>query len=57
LYIERPVDTAPGKINWCQIWLGNTQGVRILQLAWCIPRLSADIFAHVILETYLEATR
>ena len=26
-----------GKINWCQTWLGNTQGVRFSQLALCIP--------------------
>ena len=42
-----------GEINWCQTWLGNTQGVRFSQLALCIPRSSADIFTHSILEKYL----
>ena len=37
------VDTALGKINWCQTGLGNTQGVLVL----CIPRSSADIFTHI----------
>jgi len=44
LYIEWPIDTASGKINWCQTWLGNTQGVRFSQLTF-------------ILENYLGATR
>ena len=46
-----------GKINWCQTWLGNTQGVRFSQFALCIPRSSADIFTHIILGKYLEATQ
>ena len=36
---------------------GNTQRVRFSQLALCIPRSSADIFTHSILEKYLGATR
>ena len=39
-----------GKINWCQTWLGNTQGVRFSQLAMCIPPSSADIFTHLYWE-------
>jgi len=35
-----------GKINWCQTWLGNTQGVRFSQLALCILQSSAYIFTH-----------
>ena len=46
-----------GKIDWCQTWLGNTQGVRFSQLALCIPRSSADIFTHSILEKYLGVKR
>ena len=46
-----------GEINWCQTWLGNTQGVRFSQLASCIPRSSADIFTHSILEKYLGDAR
>jgi len=45
------------EINWCQTWLGNTQGVRFSQLALCKPRSSADIFTHTALEKYLGATR
>ena len=52
-----PLTLPQGKINWCQTWLGNTQGVRFSQLALCIPRSSADIFTHSILEKYLGATR
>ena len=33
--IKWPVDTTPGKINWCQTRLGNTQGVGISQFALC----------------------
>ena len=51
-----PLTPTRGEINWCQTWLGNTQGVRFSQLALCIPRSSADIFTHIILETYLGAT-
>jgi len=36
------------KINWCQTWLGNTQGVWFSQLALCIPQSSADIFTHTL---------
>ena len=32
-----PLTSPRGEINWCQTWLGNTQGVRFSQLAWC-PR-------------------
>jgi len=46
-----------GEINWCQTWLGNTQGVRFSQLALCIPRSSADIFTHSILGKYLGDAR
>jgi len=38
--LQWPIDTAPGKINWCQIWPGNTQGLRFSQLALCIQWLS-----------------
>ena len=57
MYIEWPVDTASREINWCQTWLGNTQGVRFSQLAFCITRSSADIFTHIALEKYLGARR
>ena len=42
MHIEWPtcIDTAPGKINWCQIWPANTQGARNSQLALCIQWLS-----------------
>ena len=56
MHIEWPVHTTSGKVNWCQIWLGNTQRVRFSQLALCIMRSSADIFTHSILENYLAAT-
>ena len=53
LYISSDPFTPPmggggggGEINWCQTWLGNTQGVIFSQFAFCIPRLSADIFTH-----------
>ena len=36
LHIELLIDTAPEKINWCQICRGNTQGARFSQLALCI---------------------
>jgi len=42
-----PLTPPRGKINWCQTWLGNTQGVRFSHLALCILRLSADIFKHI----------
>jgi len=42
-----PLTPPQGRINWCQTWLGNTQGVRFSQLALCIPRSSADIFTHI----------
>ena len=41
-----PLTLPQGKINWCQTWLGITQGVRFSQLALCIPLSSADIFTH-----------
>ena len=42
--LSDPLTTPRGKINWCQTWLGNTQGVRFSQLALCIPLSSADIY-------------
>ena len=45
---DRVINTAIyTQINWCQTWLGITQGVRFSQLALCIPRSSADIFTHL----------
>ena len=41
------VDTAPGKINWCQTWLGITLCVRSSQIALCLMRSSAYIFTHM----------
>ena len=56
-YISSDPLTPPrGKTNWCQTWLGNTQGVRFSQLALYIPRSSADIFTDSIMEKYLGAT-
>ena len=45
-------------INRCMLVksLSCTQGVRISQLALCIPRSSADIFKHIILDKYLGVT-
>ena len=38
-YISSDPLTSPrGEINWCQTWLGNTQGVRFSQFALCISR-------------------
>ena len=34
MHIKWPIDTAPRKVNWCQIWPGNTQGSRFSQLAF-----------------------
>jgi len=45
--LSDPLTLPQGKINWCQTWLGNTQGVRFSQLALCILRSSADIFTHL----------
>ena len=55
--LSDPLTPPRGKINWCQTWLGITQGVRFSQLALCIPRSSADIFTHIALEKYLGAMR
>ena len=55
------IDTASGKINWCQTWPGNIQGARFSQFALCIQwyvqgyRLPADTFKHFMLEKYLGA--
>jgi len=48
--LSDPLTPPGGKIDWCQTWLGNTQGVRFSQLALCIPQSSADNFTHSILE-------
>ena len=54
--LSDPLTPPWGRLNWCQTWLRNTQGVWFSQLALCIPQSSAGIFTHNILEKYLGAT-
>ena len=47
------IDTASGKINWCQTWPGNIQGARFSPFALCIERYdqcyrsSADVSTEI----------
>ena len=42
-----PFTLPQGQINWCQTWLGNTQGVRFSQLALC-NRDRLLTFSHAV---------